>query len=153
MPINKDLKTINEKFKKELNRNISRRQMRELAKYVLSLVKERTRQGIGVTPTGRRFRLPPFEESYIEYRIRNSRRLSPFAFISKPNNTFSGKMLSDLRTNTLKKGGFSLGFKSRESRKKAEYLAEMGRDFMNLSRKEVGFIAEYFRERIIDIDI
>lgn len=158
MSVKKDLQKLVKEFKRQAKESTSRRNMRKLSLFVLRLIKERTRAGFGVKPSvreggGRRFRFPPLSDSYIEQRERQSRRLSRFAFISKPNNTFTGRMLSDLRTTDLKSGGFSIGFKSRLSRKKAEFLAEMGREFLNLSAAEVRIIAEFYRQRVIDIEV
>lgn len=158
MTIQKDLRNLVRQFEKQAKKSVDRSAMRRLANFVLNLVKDRTRAGFGVKPStreggGRRFRLPPFSDSYIDQRLRQARRISRFGFISRPNNTFTGRMLSDLRVNAVSKGSFSLGFRSRESKRKAEFLAEMSREFMNLSAREVRLITDFYRKRILNIEI
>lgn len=157
MSVKAQLNKFFKKIEKELKKDFSKRGIQEAALFIVRLVRERTRQGFGVRQDrsgrpGRRFRLPDFSESYIEQRERFP-RLSPFAFIDSPNNTLTGKMLSDKKVSGVRKDGFSIGFKSRQSRLKAEYLAEMGREFLNLSQSEFDLLVDFFRKRVKSIRV
>ena len=143
---------------KEINKRLSkttdRKNLREFANVLNRIIKDRTRAGFGVKPPrkadsgGRRFKLPPFSDAYIEQRVRNARKLSKFASISRPNNTFTGQMLSDLRVNNISKDSFSIGFRSRKSRLKAEFLEIMGREFMHLSKKEIQILVKSYEKTL-----
>lgn len=143
---------VNKRFAeiaKNLKKQNNKKNMQKLALLMLNIVKERTRAGYGVKnpgksdATGKRFKFPRLSDSYIEQRIRNNRKLSRFAHISKPNNTFTGKMLSDMKANATN-SAFSLSFRSAKSREKAQFLEAMGREFMHLSKKEVSILVKAY---------
>ena len=150
MSIESQLKKRLSKVQANLQKANSKNNLKKLASLVVNLVKERTRSGYGVkaerspdTP-GARFRLPKLSDSYIEHRIRNSRKLSRYASISRANNTFTGQMLSSLRVQSVGKNSFSIGFRDRKAKQKAQYLNDMGREFMNLSKKEVSILIKAY---------
>lgn len=157
MTVKIDLKKFLKKLEKGLRRSVDRSEMRRLALRGLNLIKARTRAGFGVNLNqgflGSRFKLPPLSEEYIEQRVRRSSELSRFAFIDRPTNTFTGKMLSDFRVTSTSKGGFSLGFRTKDSRQKAEFLAKMGRNYIGFTKREFNLMIRFFEKEILNKNI
>lgn len=154
MSIELDLKRFVTTIEKQLGKTVSRTEMKKIGQYTQALIVARTRAGYGVETStkgiSRRFKLPPFSASYIDYRIRNNRKLSRFASLTKPNNTFSGNMLNDFKVTSVSDKSFVIGFRSKESQKKAEYLAEMGRNFVGLTKKDFDLMVDFYVKNILN---
>lgn len=118
----------------------------------LEMVRDRTRKGFGVKKEGGAAkRLNPLTSSTKATRRRLQKRgkLSENTSPTKSNLTSSGDMLDDLK---LKVGKTSVTISiDGKDRQKAERVQNQGREFMNLSKKEINKIVKIIQIEINDI--
>lgn len=122
---------------------VSRKVLLQLGKLSAERISKRTRLGYGVRKSGaKRERLKNMRKhspAYTLFRKRSSGSLSSFTSATRVNLTLSGEMLGDIVTKNVlvNKKTVILGFKSRDSKIKAEVNEQRGWKFMNLSDVEI----------------
>lgn len=155
MPARKQLTRIIKGVLRQFDANANKKTMRSLGAEAVRLLVARSRKGYGVSRMGEnQSKFPPLSKAYIKQRRR--RRLSRFTTPGKSNVTLTGKMLASVRTFQDKQGKVSIGPSGRRSdgpgnAKIAEYLAEGGREFMNLSASEITKLRVYYERKLLKI--
>jgi hypothetical protein len=150
-----DLEKIFAKLKKNVKRSFSAREMNKIGNFIVEEIRSRSRAGYGVkTPGGAEKKFKGLNAAYIKQRRRM--RLSSFTTPSTSNITRSGRLLAGLRYKT-KDGGARIepSGTSREgvdNTKIAEYLADQGRPFMNLSKYQMDRLLKFIKKEIINLD-
>ena len=128
-----------------------KRELLVLGNEAIRIIKKRTRDGRGLAkPGGVPRPLKKLSKNYIKQRRRM--RLSPFTSPTKSNLTRSGRMLASLRTTiqgnrvVVKPTGVSReGIKNE---KIAEYVADQGRPFLNLSALETQKLLKEYQKAL-----
>lgn len=129
----KDITSMFKKLIKLRDKMTSKTNLQETGDFAVDLIKKRTRAGFGVSEHGsRKSKLDPLSDSYKKVRKKNKPKgpTTP----SKSNLTHSGDMLDDLEAKASK-GSASIGFSSKKSEDKAEWVSDK-RPFNNLSKQE-----------------
>lgn len=109
--------------------------MLEVGESAVELIKKRTRLGFGVKEHGaNKKKFPKLSDSYKKARKRH--KPSGPTTPAKSNLTSSGDMLDDLEAKKKSDGNIKIGFSSKKSEDKAEWVSE-DRPFNNLSKAEV----------------
>lgn len=113
----------------------SKDSMQELGDEAAQLIKKRTRLGYGLDKQGGvKQKLKPLSESY--KRERKATGVASSTSPSKSNLTNTGAMLDNIGA-TASKGKVTIGFDDKFQEQKAEWVAEGGRPFNNLSEAEL----------------
>lgn len=150
------VKTYVNNVKKRLSLSINSKQMGIIARFVIDLIKERSRRGYGVRDNGdKEQKFPKLSKEYIAKRKRS--RLSPFTTPSKSNITRTGKMLASLRYTT--KTGQALirptGERNDSNLSNASLASivqtKLNRPFMYLSDKQLRELRRFISANIIKI--
>lgn len=110
---------------------------------VIDIIRRRTRSGFGVS-NGKKVKLKPLSNKYVEFRRRNRGRLSPFASPGKSNLTFTGQMLNGLVRKPVP-GGVVITFDSQRNKRVAGFVSD-ARPFMELADDEVEEVTKTFRK-------
>ena len=137
-----DLNKVIGTLQRNFSRPLKKKELQKIGDLSAELIRRRTRDGFGVAKTGgRRRRLNSLSEQYIAFR-RRFRSLSTDTSPSKSNLTLTGQMLASVQTIKVRRGtkGKALvlvATKGRKNIKKAEFNADSGRIFMNLSKREL----------------
>jgi len=150
-----NLSKFQKRVEKQLKSVVSQNNMKQFAALALELIKKRSRKGLGVVGgnkgKGRTKPFPsPLSPSYVAQRRRS--RLSPYTSPTKSNITFSGRMLASLRVTT--KEGFVSVSPTGVSRggvpnsKIAEYLVDMDRTFLALTKEEFDKLVSLLKRKI-----
>jgi hypothetical protein len=142
--------------KKRLSLSINAKQMGVIARYVVELIKERSRRGYGVASLGgQESRFPKLTKEYIKQRKRS--RLSPFTSPGKSNITRTGKLLASIRYTTKTGSAIIEPVGSRNdsnwtNRQLADHLqTKMNRPFMTLSAKQLRDLTKFIETNIIEL--
>lgn len=149
MPVKINKKGLEKKFK-ELAKGLSNQELKVLGGFMIKTIRERTRgKGKGVDKPGGR--LKTLKSISLPYAIwRATQRRSPEAATGRKSNvTFSGKMLDDLIVKRASQGQLFIGFRTRESEKKAGFQHDQGRKFMFLSRGEITKASDLAKKLIL----
>jgi hypothetical protein len=142
--------------KKRLSLAISAKQMGLIARFIVQMIKERSRRGYGVQSLGaQEQRFPKLTPEYIKQRKRS--RLSPFTSPGKSNITRSGKLLASIRYTTKTGSAIIEPIGSRNdsnwnNRQLADHLqTKMNRPFMTLSNKQLKELTKFVETNIIKL--
>ena len=137
-----DLRSVVNSLQKQFSRPLTKRELREVGDLSAEAIFNRTKKGLGVKLTGGNpSRLKRLSEQYVRFR-RGFRSLASDTSPSKSNLTLTGQMLASVQTTKVRQGtkGKALvlvSTKGRANINKAEWQADQGRIFMNLSKKEL----------------
>lgn len=150
------LNKIIKKLEKQLDVSIAKKEMQALGEFTLSIIVKRTRLGYGVkTNLGAKKRLLPLSDRYKKFR-RTFTNLSDTTAPSKSNLTLTGQMLESMSVERVEPGSLVIrptgSGRGRPSNIKiAQYQAEQGRIFNNLSKLEYQQVLRYYRKRFGDL--
>lgn len=154
------VKTQVDKFTSKIQRLLkeakSSKVIQPVAEEMIKIIVKRTRLGYGVgKELGSRERLKRLSPRYVIARSR-SRKLSATTSPNKSNLTFTGQMLESVRVIRPKNGKIVIGPQGsrsdgKENQKIAQYNADRGRVFMNLSQLEFNQILRFYRLKFTDL--
>jgi len=122
---------------------VSKRILTEIGKESAERIGKRTRLGYGVRKSGgKKEKLKGMRRhspAYTLFRKRSKGSLSRFTTANRVNLTLTGEMLGDITVKNVlvNKRSVVLGFKTKDSRIKAEENTKRGWKFMNLSDVEI----------------
>ncbi len=162
----KDIEALKRKIETARDKVLD--EIEDVGEDAAALIKKRTRLGYGVSEHGaRKEKLKPLADSYKKQRRgeitfrkkdgytypikpREKPKLSSNTTAKRSNLTYSGEMLDDLHAKKTKTNTVEITFKTKESKKKAEYVSET-RPFNFLSSSEIKQIREKIQKRIENI--
>jgi len=81
-------------------------------------------------------------------RLKSKGQLDSRTSPNKSNLTATGKMLNDVQVTRVGKRSSTIGFKKKKERVKAKHVQDAGREFFNLSNKDVDALVEKVVARI-----
>ena len=148
-----DLQRVIGSLQQRFSRPLNTRELRTIGDLASEAIFRRTKGGRGVKVTGgNRFPLKKLSSQYIDFR-KSFKNLSSDTSPSKSNLTLTGQMLASVRTGKVKKGtrgkaSIDVSPSGVFNKKKAEWNADRGRTFMNLSKVELRDINEYITKAI-----
>lgn len=143
----KDFKRL---YKRAIQEILSKQNMRILGEDVAKGIKLRSQLGKRVKiDLGKGSKLKRLSDSYkkARRRARSRGRLSKDTQPSKSNLTLSGEMFRDIGAKA-KFAQTTIGFKTKEARNKAKWVAEGGREFMHLSKAELKKITRKLDKKV-----
>ena len=143
-------KFIREKLAELNDAMRSKRYVEPMGEFVVSMVRERTREGYrGVQDTGRNTtKLKDVTPKWAKRRVKEPGRHPKAARGRKSNLTHTGAMLDNLqRLPTF--SGLVIGFTSPKQADKAQGNAAKGRPFMNLSKGEISKAVDFLRRKLL----
>jgi len=142
-----------------IKRALSNRELRAIGKFAIDIIAKRTRNGFGVKQAGGpQTRLKKLSSTYIDYRKANRRKLDPTTTPGKSNLTFTGILLRSLRVVNVNEAQQTLAINANNVKRKggvrnreiADFQAEQGRIFLNLSRSELLKIGQAYKKGLIE---
>lgn len=153
MSIKREVNIFTKRLQKTINVAAgNKRLLTQVGRIAARLIKRRTRNGFGVSQPGANAeRLKRLSQAYVSFRS-NSRDLSSETTPGKSNLTFTGVLLNSLRvvkadsqkrevtvdaSRRRRRGGLT-------NEKVAEFVSEQGREFLNLSRREITQVTRSF---------
>ena len=153
MTIKRDVFNFTKRVEREVKSSVNKRVLTELGRLAIKLIQKRTRRGLGLVENGRRpKKFRGLTEAYIAQRRRskdlNRRLTSP----AKSNLTFTGALVDSIRIVSLNENTKTIEIDANKRRRKggvtneqiAEWLADDGREFLNLSAREQREIVDQF---------
>lgn len=155
MTASRDLSRLVKNIRTSVKKLNDKKTMRALGTEASRIVKKRTRRGFGVRKTGgNQYRFPSLSVAYIERR--KKKRLSKFTSARKSNVTFTGRLLQSVKATTVRKGFVEIGASrvrpgGLKNETLVEYLADMDREFLNLSKGEIVKLRRFYRRRLLKL--
>ena len=148
-----DLSKAKAKIEAKLKQITDTNILKTLGTEAIRLIKERTRQGLGVKENfGNTTKLARLSDEYIEQRKRM--RLSPFTTPTTSNLTLSGRLLASLRVTTKNKAveiaptGTNRNGVSNQDIANFQAEAKKPRIFLNLSGSEFKELILFYKRKI-----
>jgi hypothetical protein len=142
------LNRLKSAIKYKLDAIINRRLQEEIGRIVSERVKTRTRLGKGVNEDGAApVKLKVLSDAYKRRRKAEKNQLHAETTPSKSNLTFTGDMLDNIKYR-IEGDKIIIYIEGDLNNKKAQWVTEGGRAFMNLSKPEQVEIIRLIRERI-----
>jgi hypothetical protein len=152
-----EVKAFVNSVQKRLSMAINSRQMGVIGRFVVELIKERSRRGYGVAKNGNPEKSfpKPLSKGYVAQRRRS--RLSPFTTPTKSNITRTGKLLASIRytVNTGRAVVRPVGSRNDSNLSNAELASELqgrlNRPFMYLSAKQINALRRFIETDILGL--
>ena len=155
--VSKQLKQLTKKLEKDLQKALSRKDLKAMGDLAAQTIVQRTRRGKGVKrPRGNITSLKALSKGYVSRR--RQARLSRFTSPSKSNLTFTGKLLGSIKVTKIIVRGTKRGIvispkpnkRSGEklTNQKSGAFVSVARPFFNLGKAEVREISAEIAERI-----
>lgn len=137
-----------QKIRIPIPEDLTASQRRELGDLIVSGIKDRTEQGMGVRKAGDSFRLKPFAE-YSDAYLEKKKKAGKYS--GNVDLTYSGEMLEGLQVLSHKKGSILVGFENGSSENdKAEWnrsgTSTPNRDFLGMTRSEIRAVVKAVRD-------
>ena len=158
MTAKKDIDKFNNRLFYAIKRALNKGELTAIAKIAISIISKRTRGGFGVKQAGGNAeRLKKLSSTYVEYRKRSDKLNRGLTTPGKSNLTFTGKLLESLtvkQVNVIQQKVFINGNRRRRAGGKtnedvAGFVSEQGREFLNLSRRELEKVAVAYRRNLV----
>jgi hypothetical protein len=154
--VRSNFKAVIKKLEATFKVDLLEKEIKALAAEAIRMIQVRTRLGYGVdTPGGKRFRLKPLSEKYVERRAAQKNKLSEHTSPNRSNLTFSGELLDSLDsrfpgpgkiliepTGTRKDGTTNQAV--------AASVTEGGRPFLALSDLELKKLNRFFEKEVLE---
>ena len=153
-----DLNRFVKKFSGALKDMVSKKNMKELGEYAISIIVKRTRGGKGLTsPTNPRGlkQLKPLSKRYVQQRAKASLDSSTSA--KQSNLTYTGIMLRSMRVKNFRDGSVRIGPSDRKRKggktnsQIGDYVTDQGRPFNGLAPSEQKKLGKFYDANIASV--
>lgn len=142
-----------------IERALSGRELRSVGEFAIKIISARTRRGFGVRVAGGpQSRLKKLSTEYVAFRKRNRSKLDSTTTPGKSNLTFTGILLRSLKVVSVNAATQDIKINANNVRRKggvrnreiADFQAEQGRIFLNLSRSELLKVGDAYKKGLIE---
>lgn len=155
----RQIKRVENRIITNIRRALNRKELTQLARLAIKQIAKRTRAGFGVAEArGNAKRLKKLSSAYIEYRKRSSKLNTALTSPGKSNLTFTGQLIDSLVVREVDVEKQKVFINANRRRRKggttneevAEFVAQQGRAFLNLSRNEVTKISRAYKNSLVN---
>lgn len=158
MTAKRDIDKFTNRLTLAIKRALNTGELNAIAKIAISIISKRTRAGFGVKNAGQNAtRLKKLSGTYVEFRKKSKDLNRALTTPGKSNLTFTGKLLESLTVKQVNVAEQKVFIGGNRRRRKggatnedvAGFVAEQGREFLNLSRREIDKIAVAYRRNLV----